>query len=126
MLPHLKHPEKRFEHQIMEKHGLKYDEGCLKNMKKNSKTCAHLLYNLQVRSWKDTMMTEIKEKLNITLAVTAPKQIRGTNHNYRREPNTFFVGKKLNGKLNWTQVSFHCAFNINVCSLLCYSLCSLL
>ena len=57
------------------------------------------------------MLTEMKEKLNIILAVTAPKQVRGTDRNYRREPNTFFLGKQIDGKINWTTVSVEFIFN---------------
>ena len=37
MIAHLKHPDERFEQRFMEKHGLRYDEECLKQLKKMQK-----------------------------------------------------------------------------------------
>ena len=107
LVSQVKSPDENFEDQFMEKHGLQYDSDSLKNMKKNAKTCIHLLYNLRARSWKEKMITQFKTKLNLNIALTAPMQIRSGDKNYRREPNTFFVGKITDGKMIWNKVSVY-------------------
>ena len=104
----LKHPDENFEDKFLASHGLKYDRECLLSMRKNTKTCVRLLYNLHARTWKESMMSEIKDKLKLVVSVTAPKQIRDKDPTYRREPTTFFLGRIVDGKKVWTEVSLSC------------------
>ena len=103
----LKHPDEIFEDKFLASHGLKYDKDGLSSMKKNSKTCVRLLYSLRARTWKESMMADIKQKLGIIISVTAPRHVRDKDPNYRRDPKTFFLGKIIDGKKYWTEVS-HC------------------
>ena len=73
----------------MDRYHLKYEEGSIAKMKKNSKSCIRLLYNIRARSWKDTMLNFIKDKLHLSLSVTAPKELQSTEKRYRKDPNTF-------------------------------------
>lgn len=91
LVSQLKPPDEKFEERFLEHHGLQYDSATLMNMKKNSKTCVCLLYNIRARTWREKMMDKFKNNLNLNLSTTAPKEIRGNNQNYRREPNTFFL-----------------------------------
>ena len=50
------------------------------------------------------MLTQIKEKLGMVLSLTAPKEERNNERNYRREPNTFFIGRIIAGKTTWNKV----------------------
>jgi len=100
----LKSPEELFENNFLRVQNLQYDNTALSSMKKNSKTCVRLLYNLRARSWKELMLTQIKEKLGTVLSLTAPKEERNNERNYRREPNTFFIGKIIAGKTTWNKV----------------------
>lgn len=100
-----KEPDEIFEDKFMRHYNLQYDVKSLMNMKKNSKTCIRLIYNVRARTWRDKMIAQIKEKLQISLSVTAPKETRGDNCNYRRERNTFFIGKIVNGTTIWKDVS---------------------
>jgi len=104
----LKDPEESFEERFLEKHGLKYDEDMIKSMKKNTKSSIRLLYNLRARSWRDRMLVQIKEKLSISISLTAPKQIRDDYKNYRRESNTFFIGQIKNDSTTWKEVICLC------------------
>ena len=101
----LKQPNENFEEQFMYLHNLEYDEKYLKQMKKNTKTCVRLLYNLRARSWRNKMINEIRDKLSVVVSVTAPREIRSTCHNYCRESSTFFIGKIVDKKTIWTEVS---------------------
>jgi len=104
-----KHPDENFEDKFLALHGLQYDPQSLLTMKKNSKTCVRLFYNLRARSWKEWMLAEIKDKLHLTISITAPKDMRHGDKNYRREPNTFFLGRLVDGKLVWKEVRLmHC------------------
>src|SRR5688572_1485628 len=94
-----------FEEKFLNHHGLVYNKEALKHLKENTKTCIWLLYIVQVRSWKDLMVNYIRKKLKMVISVTAPKEIRGSNKNYCREPNTFFIGTIENGKTQWKEVS---------------------
>jgi len=88
----------------MNTYGLQYDSEMIQNMKKNTKTCICLLYNVRARSWKDKMMAQLREKLNINLSISAPKNVRKLVKGFRREPNTFFIGRLVNDKQIWTEV----------------------
>ena len=101
----LKGPDESFEEKFMVYHGLKYNEDYVKKMKKNSKTCVKLLYNVRARSWRDKMLFVIREKLKLIITVTTPKPTRGDDRNYRREPNTFFIGKLCDRNTVWKEVS---------------------
>ena len=78
----LKHPDENFEDKFLASHGLKYDRECLSSMKKSTKTCVCLLYNLHARTWKEWMMSEIKDKLGLVVSVTAPKHIHDKDVTY--------------------------------------------
>ena len=99
-----KHPNEIFEERSMNTYGLQYDSEMIQNMKKNTKTCIRLLYNVRARSWKDKMMAQLREKLNINLSISAPKNVRKLVKGFRREPNTFFIGRLVNDKQIWTEV----------------------
>jgi len=100
----LKQPDNSFEERFMDQYGLQYDEEQIKQMKKNSKTCVQLLYNIRAQSWRDHMLVELKKKLNVALSVTTPRQLRGNEANYRREPNTFYIGNVYDGITTWKEV----------------------
>lgn len=104
MVTTLKHPDEIFEEKFMSQNGLQYIPESLQKMKKNNKTCIRLLYNLRARCWKEQMIAQIKDKLMLTISITAPVEIRGGEKNYRRNPNSFFLGKTINGKHVWTEV----------------------
>ena len=104
LVPIMKLPDENFEDKFLTTQGLQYNKAILSKMKKNSKTCVRLLYNVRAQSWKEKMITEIKDQLKIILFVTAPKQFRLFDRNYRREPNTFFKGKIEENKTIWTEV----------------------
>ena len=115
----LKHPDEIFEERFMNNYGLQYDIEMLQNMKKNTKTCICLLYNVRARSWKDKMMAQLREKLSLNLSITAPKDVRKNVKGFRREPNTFFIGKLVDGKQVWSEVR-RCICVIVVTFLLIY------
>lgn len=101
----LRAPEVSFEADFMKKHKLKYNGDAIIKMKKNTKTCVQLLYNVRARSWKDRMTNFIKDKLNIIITLTAPREVRCMKKRYRRDPNTFYIGEIVDGKTIWTEVS---------------------
>jgi len=111
----IRSPEEMFETQFMEKYHLQYDKECIQKMKKNTKTCVRLLYNVRARSWRDKMINQIKGKLQINITLKTPKNIRGEDKGYRREPNTFFIGNVINGDTIWKEVRIlfviHVLFN---------------
>ena len=78
----LKHPDEDFEDKFLACHSLKYDRQCLFLMKKNTNTCVQLLYNLCARTWKESMMSEIKDKLELVISVIASKHIRDKDATY--------------------------------------------
>ena len=50
-------------------------------------------------------MSEIKDKLGLVVSVTAPKHICDNDAAYQREQTTLFLGKIVDGKKFWTEVS---------------------
>ena len=74
-------------------------------MKKNTKTCVRLLYNLRWQTWRDKMLIEMRERLNVTVSKITPKQIRAKDKHYRREPNTFYIGNINGESTTWVEVS---------------------
>jgi len=53
------------------------------------------------------MLTQIKDKLGMILSLTAPKEEKNNERNYRREPNKCFIGKVIAGKTTWNKVKCH-------------------
>ena len=100
----LKPPEEVFENNFLQIQNLQYNNTALFSMKKNSKTCVQLLYNLRARSWKEQTLTQIKEKLGMVLSLAAPKEERNNECKYRRDPNMYSIGRVIAGKTNWNKV----------------------
>lgn len=105
LVTRFKNPDEKFEEVFMINQGLQYNQDDIAKMKKNRKTCVQLLYNLRFRSYQDKMVNQIKEKLKINITLKAPNQLRSEDKNYRREPNTFYIGKIDKETTVWTKVS---------------------
>lgn len=105
LVSELMEPDENFEKKFMRKHGLVYDTDCIAKMKKNSKTCIRLLYNVRARAWREKMLDHIRNQLHLSVSVTAPRELRDSMRNYRREPNTFFLGNHMNKEIKWSIVS---------------------
>ena len=53
----------------------------------------------------------------MVLSLTAPKEERNNDCNYRTEPSMFFISKVIAGKTNWNKVK--CYFNVINVSFCC-------
>src|SRR5687768_8654373 len=90
LMTKLKDPDENFKHLFLERHNLQYGAEDLETMKKNTKTGICLLYNVCARSWRDSMLNFIKNKLSVSISLTAPKELHEGNVRFCREPNIFF------------------------------------